>query len=66
MKLHVAVVANSRISSQLTGDPCLYELDLVLSASFPRVRQVIEILKEHARTPLCKMQVWFMRQDSDG
>jgi hypothetical protein len=66
MKLHIAVVANSHISSQLTVDPCLSELDIVLSASFPRMRQVIEIMKEHASTPLSKKQVWFMPQDSAG
>jgi hypothetical protein len=66
MKLHVAVVANSHISSQLTVDLCLSELDLVFSASFSRMRQVSGLVKEHASTPLSHNQVWFMRQDSDG
>jgi hypothetical protein len=63
MKLHVAVVANSHISFQLTVDLCLSELDLVFSAAFSRMRQVSGIVKEHASTPLSQYQVWFMRQD---
>jgi hypothetical protein len=60
MKLHVAGVANSHISSQLTVDPCLSKLNLALAASFSRMRQVIGIVKEHASTPLSQNQVWFM------
>ena len=65
MKLHVAVVANSHISFQLSVDLCLSELDFVFSAAFSRRRQVSGIVKEHASTPLSQYQVWFMRQDSE-
>lgn len=41
-------------------------LDLVLSASFSRMHQLIGIVNEQANTPLSQNQVWFMRQASEG